>query len=88
MASERLINLEECAHAKDIWEALESQFRRINVSLFIAHFLRLFDARQQLEKHIKIEDYYSMTKQIIRNLKRSVDKSFNADDIHIYLILE
>jgi hypothetical protein len=62
MASERLINFKECAHAKNIWEALESQFRRTSVSLFIAHFLRLFDVRQQLEKYIKIEDYDSIIK--------------------------
>jgi hypothetical protein len=62
MATEKLINYEEYAHAKNIWEALESQFRRTNISLFMAHFLRLLDIRQQLEKYIKIEDYYSITK--------------------------
>jgi hypothetical protein len=45
MITEKLINLEEYVYVKDIWEALESQFRRINISLFIANFLRLFDAR-------------------------------------------
>jgi hypothetical protein len=54
----------------------------------MAHFLRLFNARQQLEKHIKIENYYSITKQIIRDLKRSVDKSSDVDDIYTYLILK
>jgi hypothetical protein len=62
MISEKFINLKECAHAKNIWEALESQFRRISVSLFIAYFLRLLGARQQLEKYIKIENYYSIIK--------------------------
>jgi hypothetical protein len=71
-----------------MWEILESQFRRTNISLFIAHFLRLFNARQQLEKHIKIKDYYSMTKQIIRNFKRSIDKFPNINDIYTYFILE
>jgi hypothetical protein len=62
VATERLINFEKYAYAKDMWEALESQFRRTNVSLFMAHFLRLLDVRQQLEKYIKIENYYSIIK--------------------------
>jgi hypothetical protein len=48
----------------------------------------LFGARQQLKKYIKIEDYYLMIKQIIRDFKRSVDKSPNIDDIHTYFIFE
>jgi hypothetical protein len=62
MIFERLINLKECSHAKDIWEVLESQFRKISISLFMAYFLKLFDIRQQLEKYIKIENYYLMIK--------------------------
>jgi hypothetical protein len=62
MATEKLINFEEYAYVKNIWEALKSQFRKINISLFMEHFLRLLDARQQLEKYIKIENYYSIIK--------------------------
>jgi hypothetical protein len=54
----------------------------------MAHFLRLFDARQQLEKYIKIENYYSIIKQIIRDFKRFIDKFSDADDIHTYFIFE
>jgi hypothetical protein len=88
MVIEKLINLEECAHAKDMWEVLESQFRRTSVSFLMAHFLRLFGVRQQLEKYIKIENYYSITKQIIRNLKKSVNKFPDIDNVHTYLIFE
>jgi hypothetical protein len=88
VACEKLINLEEYAHAKNIWEVLKSQFRKISVSLFIAHFLRLFGVRQQLEKYIKVKNYYSMIKQIIRDLKKFIDKFPDADDIYIYFIFE
>jgi hypothetical protein len=88
MATEKLINLEECAHAKNIWEALELQFRKTSIFLFMAHFLRLFGARQQLEKYIKIENYYLIIKQIIRDFKRFINKSSDIDNIHIYFIFK
>jgi hypothetical protein len=88
MVSEKLINLEECAHVKNMWEALESQFRKISVSFFMAYFLRLFGVRQQLEKYIKIENYYSIIKQFIRDLKKFIDKFPDINDIYIYFIFE
>jgi hypothetical protein len=54
----------------------------------MTYFLRLLGIRQQLEKYIKIENYYSITKQIIKIFKKSVDKSSNIDDIQIYFILK